>query len=61
MYNELVYTCSKALSSLVLIGALAFKVPQIMKISKNKSADGVAIEQVEIFKKKNLLPIKHTI
>ena len=34
---------SKVLGSIVLLGSLAFKVPQIMKIQSKKSADGVSV------------------
>jgi len=34
---------SKLLGSFVLLGSLAFKVPQILKLKKNKSADGVTV------------------
>ena len=36
---------SKILGSCVLLGSLAFKVPQILKIHTNKSAAGVSISQ----------------
>ena len=38
-----IYNFSKVLGTLVLLGGLAFKVPQIMKLQKNKSADGVSL------------------
>ena len=34
---------SKVLGTCVLLGGLAFKLPQILKLQKNKSADGVSV------------------
>eukprot|EP00292_Cryptomonas_paramecium_P009849 CAMPEP_0113690130 /NCGR_PEP_ID=MMETSP0038_2-20120614/17594_1 /TAXON_ID=2898 /ORGANISM="Cryptomonas paramecium" /LENGTH=264 /DNA_ID=CAMNT_0000611369 /DNA_START=6 /DNA_END=800 /DNA_ORIENTATION=- /assembly_acc=CAM_ASM_000170 len=36
---------SKFLGTLVILGGVAFKVPQILKIAKNKSAEGIALSQ----------------
>jgi hypothetical protein len=36
---------SKLLGTLVILGGVGFKVPQILKIQKNKSAEGIAISQ----------------
>lgn len=36
---------SKLLGTLVILGGVGFKLPQILKIAKNKSAEGIALSQ----------------